>query len=752
MMLKGAKSAASFEQAIADLGAVARASDKDMGRLTAKAKEMGIVTAFSASESAQAMEMLARAGATVDEQISGVRGVLDAAAAGNLHYAETSEIVATITRGMGREFAQSKNLADILAMASTKANVTIRSLGETFRYGMAQAKIMGISTEELTAIFGKLGDAGLVGSIGGTALTSMLVKMTKPSKTAQNLMRKWDISLTDATGRMKPLSTIVQDVSKRLATVTDAAKRARIMTELFGIRGQKAYAALAAAGKESIDTLTKELKRASEGVGAATDIAQRRLNTLMGSFKLLGASVEGISIELYGPVLGAVSDFVKESTSGINNVLFTLQALRAEQAKHPLTIRDIEAAEKKYGATAVAVALGLSDMIDFLKESWNGLIKTVKDFGTWIERRVGKTGVRSMVALAGKIVTVVAVATPLLLLLKAVTWTLGGLIPIVKGLGLVFRSAFGPIGLIIGVIVAALAATRKENEGLLDTVMRVWDGIKNTIGAFVSGFLEMVTPIWNAVKSVFGAIWKLIDRVFGWIWADTKSTTGKMSGAFRQFGALIGKVVVLALQGLAKVIEWLDSAIEKSRSYLEEGISYVHQFAVAVQKDRGLITEAEAKSAQRRIGIVRNQIRQERTARQAALREEKARLAEMMRLGKAETAGRIGEAARRAAKAEKIGEMTAETGAAGARAEQRAEVTRRKGIEAAEAARGAVAGRAIDINIQNTVDIDGRQVSQRMAKTQQEIQERAGFKTTPWQKRMILEHGAMPATAAVRSY
>ena len=120
--------------------------------------------------------------------------------------------------------------------------------------------------------------------------------------------------------------------------------------------------------------------------------------------------------------------------------------------------------------------------------------------------------------------------------------------------------------------------------------------------------------------------------------------------------------------------------------------------------------------------------------------------------GKAETAGHIGEAARRAAKAERIGEITAETGAAGTRAERRAEITRRKGIEAAEAARGAAAGRAIDVSIKNTMCIDGREVSGRLSKHQQEIQERAGFKTTPWQKRMALEQGAMPATAAVRSY
>lgn len=750
-MLKGAKSAASFEQAMADLGAVARASDKDMGRLTAKAKEMGIVTAFSASQSAQAMEMLARAGATVEEQISGVKGVLDAAAAGGIHYAEASEIVAGVTRGMGREFAKAGELANILALATTKAAPDMRELGEAFRYSMAQARIMGISTEELTAILGKLGDATLKGSMGGTSLNIMLSKLAKPSKTAQKLMKQWGISITDATGRMKPLSTIVQSVSKRLDAVKDAAKRARIMTDLFSERGKKAYAALAVAGKESIDTLTEELRRASDGVGAATDIAQRRLGTLMGAFKLLSASVEGISIELYGPVLDSVTGFVKEATSGVNNVLFAMQDLRAEQAKHPLTIRDVEAAEKKHGTTAVAVAFGIMDTIDWMKEKWEGLIETVKKFGSWMTRS-GKQGTRAMVALTGKIVMTVAVAAPLLLLLKGMTWTLGGMIPIIKGVGIAFKAALGPIGWVLAGVVLLLTVIKRENEGLLGVVGRVWGAIRDTVAAVIQDIINFFRPIVSAIGEVLSAVNKLFRTLFGQLWSDTEATTSNMGGAFRQFGALVGKVIGYVLQGLAKVIEWLDSAIEKSRSALEEGISYVHEYGTKALGAIGIVSEETEKRQLRMARGARQLIRQERRARAIALREEKARLAEMMRLGKAETAGRIGEAARRAAKAEQIGEMSAEAAAAGARAEHRAEITRRRGIEAAEAARGAVAGRAIDINIQNTVDIDGRQVSQRMAKTQQEIQERAGFKTTPWQKRMILEHGAMPATAAVRSY
>ena len=51
------KTAADFEAAMSEVGAISGASAQDLATLTAKAKEMGATTSFSASESAEAMKL-----------------------------------------------------------------------------------------------------------------------------------------------------------------------------------------------------------------------------------------------------------------------------------------------------------------------------------------------------------------------------------------------------------------------------------------------------------------------------------------------------------------------------------------------------------------------------------------------------------------------------------------------------------------------------------------------------------------------
>jgi hypothetical protein len=51
------------------------------------------------------------------------------------------------------------------------------------------------------------------------------------------------------------------------------------------------------------------------------------------------------------------------------------------------------------------------------------------------------------------------------------------------------------------------------------------------------------------------------------------------------------------------------------------------------------------------------------------------------------------------------------------------------------------------IDVKNNLCVDGENLSIASGRHRVEIQERAGFKSTPWQQRTILEHGVAPVTA-----
>ena len=61
-----------FEAGMSEVAAISGATGKDLEALTAKAKEMGATTKFSATESAEALKYMAMAGWNTDKMLSGL--------------------------------------------------------------------------------------------------------------------------------------------------------------------------------------------------------------------------------------------------------------------------------------------------------------------------------------------------------------------------------------------------------------------------------------------------------------------------------------------------------------------------------------------------------------------------------------------------------------------------------------------------------------------------------------------------------
>lgn len=804
-MYKGVKTAATFEQAMADLGAVSRASETDMGRLSQKAKEMGIVTAFSASESANAMEQLARAGATVDEQIGGIRGVLDLAAAGNVEYAQAAEITANITRAMGREFKDTSNLADILALAASRSNTTVQTLGEAFRYGAPQAHTMGIRTEELTAIFGKLGDAGLKGSISGTSLTNMLVRLSKPSKEAQSIMKEYGVVLTDDSGKLRNMAEIVEDFRKKLETETNAVERARKMTELFGIRGQKAYAALATAGGDNLRKLQTELERASDGLGTATTMAQRRLDTLMGAFKMLGASIEGLSIEVFTGIGEGMKGFVQEATSGLNNVLHSLSMIKAAGDDQIAQQKAIEAATKKYGETAATVAAGIMDAIKFMKDAWNSIVETVKGFGRMLQAVIGKSGVRALVALGGKIMMVATVMVPVALGLAGISFIISRvLIPATLAFGRILRRVFSKWGVVLFVaaklVMKVMDKVNDKSRGVrrlseyesgraADSMKTSWlrtsavhgaemarmesrlssvgskssatfqsmsRDVNQTVSAAQTGSQNMkaamvgslgeqekqAIEMGKSVSSTYGEIVSSAENAAGatekaWTSAatNTKETWAEAAADMKMESSglisVLGDVFDLVAEGATMTYEALGGVTERTKynAWLAKRSAQINKERAAVEAKYG----AEAKKHGFRTGSAYLT-----HLKMVAYQKEKARIEE-----------------------KKVAEEKAEINKKFDKWEEEQVKKREKYLaafaklsksEQIRVMRLQAEGKLgeFELKLTNRVCIDGKDVSWAVARQQQEITQRAGAKTTPYQRSQSIQ-GALPGSMKVET-
>lgn len=108
-----------------------------MEQLSAKAKELGANTKFSATEASEAFSYMAMAGWKTTDMLNGIDGIMNLAAASGENLALVSDICTDAMTAFGLSADQSGRFADVLAAASSNANTNVAMLGRRF----AQLKV-----------------------------------------------------------------------------------------------------------------------------------------------------------------------------------------------------------------------------------------------------------------------------------------------------------------------------------------------------------------------------------------------------------------------------------------------------------------------------------------------------------------------------------------------------------------------------------------------------------------------------------
>ena len=313
------KTAADFEAAMSEVGAISGASGEDMAKLTAKAKEMGATTAFSASESAEAMKYMAMAGWKTADMTEGIAGIMNLAAASGEDLAITSDIVTDGLTAFGMAAKESGRFADVMAATSSNANTNVALMGETFKYCASTAGAMGYSVEDISVAIGIMGNAGIKGSMAGTTLKNTIANLAKPTDAQAAVMKKLGISLTDSSGNMKSFAEVMDNLRSSFSGLSETEKAAAATT-LAGKESMAGLLTIVNASTEDFDKLTAAINGSS---GSAEEMAAKMLDNLNGQLTLLKSAVEGIAITIGNklmPYVKTAVSWVQKAADYINNL------------------------------------------------------------------------------------------------------------------------------------------------------------------------------------------------------------------------------------------------------------------------------------------------------------------------------------------------------------------------------------------------------------------------------------------------
>ncbi|KJR67771.1 phage tail tape measure protein [Bacillus velezensis] len=304
------KKAADFEEAMSRVKAISGATGQDFEDLKNIAAKMGAETKYTAVEAAEGLQYLAMAGFSVKAQVGSLPAVLNLAAASGEGLGRSADIVSNIMTGFGIKAEDSGHAVDVLVKAMTTANTDLPQLGDAMKFVAPVAHSLGYSIEDTATAVAKMSDAGIQGSMAGTALRASLLHLTNPVGQSAKAMKKYGIEVKDAHGNLKPIPELVGHISKKFEGMTSAQKTAAA-AQLVGVEAASGFVTLLGVGEKGLRNYSKTLKEAG---GTADKVAKTQMDNLKGSFEQFTSALDGLGIAIGNEFLPTFRKIVDTGT------------------------------------------------------------------------------------------------------------------------------------------------------------------------------------------------------------------------------------------------------------------------------------------------------------------------------------------------------------------------------------------------------------------------------------------------------
>lgn len=541
------KTAADFETAMSKVAAVSGASGKELEDLTAKAREMGSKTKFSASEAAEAMNYMAMAGWKTEDMLSGIEGVMNLAAASGEDLATTSDIVTDALTAFGLSAQDSGHFADVLAAASSNANTNVSMMGETFKYCAPIAGALGFSVEDTAEAIGLMANAGIKSTQAGTSLRTIMTNLSGEVKICGENIGEVTVATTNADGSMRDLSDILADCRTAFSSLSESEKAAAAES-LVGKNAMSGFLALMNAGEGDIEKLSGAIDNCS---GAAQSMADTMNNNLEGQLTILKSQLQELAISFGEILLPAVKkivgwvqgfiDVLNSLPDGVKETIVTVALIAAALGPVLIIIGKI--------ITAVGTIMTIVPKVA-------GVIKAVQ----------GAFAALNATMLANPIVLIIA-AIAALVAAFIYLWNTNEefrqfwidlwedikeiAVAVWEGLKEFFSAAWEAIRATAETVWNALAGF----------FTGLWEGIRNTFTTVVNAISSFLSTAWNAIQTVATTVWTAISTFFSTIWNGIKTVVTTVVTAISTFLTIAWNTIKTAITTVLNAIKTVFSTV-----------------------------------------------------------------------------------------------------------------------------------------------------------------------------------------------
>ncbi len=316
-----------FQQSMANTAAIAgvgKTSD-EFRALENAAMEAGKKTTKTAQEAADALGYMSLAGWSSEQSISGLMPVLRLSEATGADLATTSDLVTDSMSAMGLEVEQLTEYLDVAAQANNKSNQTATQLMEAVIGSGGAARAAGVNMYDLSTALGILADNGKKGSEAGTAMNSMLVRMTA-NATSLKAMKNLGVDVFDTSGKFRGLEAVLTDIN----TAMEGMGTDEIAANLKDIAGTNYYTQfkyLLDAVKEGTANTDEFSNRWSElntqlhdSEGTLDKMAEAMNDTFSGALAILGSASDDMKIQIMKEIEPTVTPIIRSIADALPDI------------------------------------------------------------------------------------------------------------------------------------------------------------------------------------------------------------------------------------------------------------------------------------------------------------------------------------------------------------------------------------------------------------------------------------------------
>lgn len=311
-----------FDTAMSQVAATMGTTVEKIENVKTKAEEMGRTTKYTATEAAEGMNILAQAGLSADEQISGIGTVLNLASAGAMSLEESASYTAGAVKGFGDSMSNASYYADLMAKGATLANTDVRGLGEAFSGSAATAKNYGQAADSVTLSLLRLAEQNVTGSEASTALNRAMADLYTPTDDASKALDQLKVSAYETNGEAKDFNDLVDELNGSLQGMTAEQKNNALAT-IFTTQGLQAFNKMTASSDATVQKFWKGIQDSS---GSAAQQAATQLDNLKGDITLLSSATEGLELGFYNTFSGAIRGAIKGITSEVSGLAEAMES------------------------------------------------------------------------------------------------------------------------------------------------------------------------------------------------------------------------------------------------------------------------------------------------------------------------------------------------------------------------------------------------------------------------------------------